>query len=182
MKKHQKFAAMQIAAFSTKLGWMAVMWSESAVSRLVFGYSTEKLACLACGDAPTRGRELTLAQRALAERLRLVAKGVRQDFADIQVDLTHLSTFQRRVLSRCRSISWGCTKTYGELAAECGSPGAARAVGGAMARNPIPLIIPCHRIVAANGGIGGFSAPQGTSMKKQLLAMERCSSEREVGK
>lgn len=81
--------------------------------------------------------------------------------------------FQRKVWSAAREIPPGETWTYGELAAHAGHPGAARAVGGCMAKNPTPLLVPCHRVVAASGGLGGFSCPCGPDMKKRLLELER---------
>lgn len=91
----------------------------------------------------------------------------------VKVDLSSLTAFQRQVLDRCVRIGYGRTKTYGQLAREVGRPNAARAVGGAMARNPVPLVIPCHRVVAGDGSLGGFSAEQGVSLKQRLLEMER---------
>jgi methylated-DNA-[protein]-cysteine S-methyltransferase len=86
-----------------------------------------------------------------------------------------LSDFQRAVVGHCRRIPPGQTLTYGQLAARVGRPRAARAVGRVMATNRFPLIVPCHRVVAAGGVLGGFSAPQGLAMKKRLLAAEAAS-------
>ena len=94
------------------------------------------------------------------------------DFSDVPLALDHLTPFGRRVVAACRRIPWGQTRSYGELAAECGSPGAARAVGSVMAKNRYPLIVPCHRVLAAGGELGGYSAPDGLKMKRRLLAME----------
>ena len=77
-----------------------------------------------------------------------------------------------RVIAACRRIPWGETRSYGDLATECGSPGAARAVGSVMAKNRYPLIVPCHRVLAAGGDIGGYSAADGLVMKRRLLAAE----------
>jgi methylated-DNA-[protein]-cysteine S-methyltransferase len=98
--------------------------------------------------------------------------GTTDDFNDVPISLEHLSIFQRRVVAACRAIPCGATRSYGQLAATAGSPGAARAVGQVMATNRYPLLVPCHRVVAAGGGLGGFSAPQGVSLKKQLLEFE----------
>jgi methylated-DNA-[protein]-cysteine S-methyltransferase len=83
------------------------------------------------------------------------------------------------VLEEARRIPAGETVTYGELAARAGSPGAAREVGQAMARNRFPIIVPCHRVLAANGGFGGFSAPGGLESKARLLTIERAAVGRE---
>lgn len=88
------------------------------------------------------------------------------------VDLGSCTEFQRRVLRACARIEYGQTVTYGELARRVGCPAGARAVGGALARNPVPVVIPCHRVVAGDGTLGGFSAEQGVKLKRLLLDLE----------
>lgn len=88
------------------------------------------------------------------------------------LDLTSCTEFQRRVLRACSRINYGQKITYGELARRVGCPAGARAVGGVMARNPVPLVIPCHRVVGCNGSLGGFSAEHGVSLKRFLLDLE----------
>ncbi|HOB73164.1 MAG TPA: methylated-DNA--[protein]-cysteine S-methyltransferase [Phycisphaerae bacterium] len=90
----------------------------------------------------------------------------------VTLDLTSCTEFQRRVLRACSRIEYGQTITYGGLARRVGCPTGARAVGGVMARNPVPLVIPCHRVVGCNGSLGGFSAEHGVSLKKFLLNLE----------
>lgn len=97
--------------------------------------------------------------------------GQRVEF-DVSLDLTGLTDFRRKVLSACAKIPYGATITYGELADRVGSPGAARAVGGVMANNPVPLIVPCHRVLAASGKMGGFSAQGGVAVKARMLRLE----------
>jgi methylated-DNA-[protein]-cysteine S-methyltransferase len=99
-------------------------------------------------------------------------KGEQQQFEIIPVDLDSMSEFRRRVLDLIRSIPFGVVKSYAGVARMVGSPGAARAVGGALASNSVPIIIPCHRVIAANGRLTGFTAPGGLEMKKYLLQME----------
>ena len=99
-------------------------------------------------------------------------KGVPQNFATLSVDLDELTLFRSEILQHIRSIPFGKVMSYGEVAAMVGLSGAARAIGGAMASNPVPIIIPCHRIVGANGKLTGFSAPGGIKLKKYLLQME----------
>jgi O-6-methylguanine DNA methyltransferase len=88
----------------------------------------------------------------------------------VPVDLSGVPAFQRRVLQALRRVPYGRTITYGQLAARAGRPRAARAVGQAMAHNPVPLIVPCHRVVASGGGLGGFGG--GLALKRRLLALE----------
>jgi len=93
----------------------------------------------------------------------------------VELDLDGLPDFRRRVLEACRRIPFGRTCSYADLARTVGSPGATRAVGSAMANNPIPLIIPCHRVLRSDGTIGGFSSPRGTSQKLKMLLLENPS-------
>ena len=98
--------------------------------------------------------------------------GAVDSFLDVPLDLNHFTPFRRRVYEACRRIPYGRTMTYAELAKKAGSPRAFRAVGSTMACNRLPLIVPCHRVVASGGKIGGFSAPDGISMKERLLLKE----------
>ncbi len=100
-------------------------------------------------------------------------EGACVDFGQVGVVLDGFSRFGRQVLGTCRDVRYGGTISYGELAERIGRAGAARAVGGALARNPLPLIIPCHRVTCANGKIGGFSAAGGARVKKKMLDFER---------
>ena len=94
------------------------------------------------------------------------------DFSTVVVDLDDRPPFRRRVLGTLRRIPYGHTTTYGELARRAGSPRGARAVGGAVAANPLPLVVPCHRVLAANRKLGGFSAAGGVALKRRMLALE----------
>ncbi len=107
----------------------------------------------------------------LQRHIRLFLSGRPVHF-DVPVDLSSLTEFQRRVLRACARIDYGQTISYGQLAKRVGCPAGARAVGGALARNPLPLVIPCHRVVSGNGSLGGFSAEQGVKLKRRLLDLE----------
>ena len=99
--------------------------------------------------------------------------GEKMDFSDVSVDIGTQQPFFAQVYETVRRLGWGQTTTYGAVARELGAaPEAARAVGQAMASNPIPLIIPCHRVLAAGGKVGGFSAPGGSTSKLRMLAIE----------
>ena len=93
--------------------------------------------------------------------------------SDIPVELDGLGEFSREVLTTCREIEFGQRITYAGLAKKTGRPAASRAVGNAMAKNPLPLIIPCHRVLRSDGKLGGFSAAGGISLKKKLLELEQ---------
>jgi methylated-DNA-[protein]-cysteine S-methyltransferase len=109
----------------------------------------------------------------LQEQITAYFEGAYVDFDnDIPILLEGMSPFARSVLAVCRSVSYGRTISYGQLAAKAGCPKAARAIGGVMAKNPMPLIIPCHRVIRKDGKIGGFSTTGGISLKERLLEME----------
>ena len=97
----------------------------------------------------------------------------------MELDLSSATPFQRAVWKKVREIPWGGTRSYGRVARDLGRPGAARAVGGALRRNPIPLLIPCHRVIRADGSAGGFSA--GREWKEFLIKFEGENRERGAG-
>lgn len=112
--------------------------------------------------------------RVIAEALRQLDDyfhGRRRSF-DLPLALDHLPPFTARVLRTLAQLPFGATTTYGELAAAAGSPGAARAVGRAMATNPFPVVIPCHRVLGAGGRLGGYSGGEGVATKEWLLRFE----------
>lgn len=96
----------------------------------------------------------------------------REDLASIPVDLSGLAPFQRQVLEALRGVRAGTTVTYGGLARLVGNPAASRAVGAAMARNPIPIVVPCHRVVGSNGQVTSYSGEGGWDTKRRLLQIE----------
>ncbi|CAO5159146.1 methylated-DNA--(protein)-cysteine S-methyltransferase [Frankia sp. AiPs1] len=106
------------------------------------------------------------------ERMAGLLGGVPDDLADVRVDLSGVPDFHRRVYEVTRAIPPGTTLTYGEVAARVGMPGAAQAVGQALGRNPVPIVVPCHRVVAAGGAMHGFSAPGGIETKRRMLTIE----------
>ena len=111
----------------------------------------------------------------VAEAARLLKRhlaGEAQDLSALPLDLSVLAPFQRAVYEKIRSLPPGRTTTYGEIAALLGKPGASRAVGQALGRNPFLVVVPCHRVLAAGGAPGGFSAPGGVVAKQRLLALE----------
>ena len=98
--------------------------------------------------------------------------GVRESFDSIALDTVGVSPFNAAVYAALRAVAWGQLTTYGALAGLAGAPGAARAVGAAMASNPWPIVVPCHRVLAASNKIGGFSAYGGADTKRDLLTLE----------
>lgn len=157
----------------TDLGWVAIWGAGRVLQGVVFGQRTAS-AAKAAAERKVAGR---LAQKhwhpELVDRLVAYAAGVPDDFANIEIDLSHLTEFSARVVRQCRRIRYGQTSSYGRLAAAAGSPGAARAVGTVMSGNRYPLVVPCHRVLNANGSLGNYSGPEGTRMKCRLLEMEQ---------
>lgn len=109
---------------------------------------------------------------AAAARIAALLGGERDDLRDIGLDMSGVPSFERRVYECVRAIAPGETLTYGEVAARLGEPGAARAVGQALGRNPFAPIVPCHRVLAADGRSGGFSARGGVATKLRMLQIE----------
>lgn len=154
------------ARFETTLGTCGIAWSALGVIRVHLP-----------GDPPIEGLPDLPAVpppfvAAAVSGIRRLLAGEPVDLSAIAVDLAGQPPFTRRVLQATRAIPPGRIETYGALAALVGRPGAARAVGQAMARNPVPLLVPCHRVVGAWGCMVGFSAPGGTATKQRLLALE----------
>jgi methylated-DNA-[protein]-cysteine S-methyltransferase len=162
------------ALFPTAIGACALVWRGDALIGAALPEATE---------AATRAR---IARRfpaaeeappppAVAEAMALVSRllaGEAVDLSAIPIDLSAADAFEQRVYAVARAIPRGEVRTYGEIAAAIGAPGAARAVGTALGRNPIPIIVPCHRVLAAAGRSGGFSAPGGTATKFRMLTIE----------
>jgi methylated-DNA-[protein]-cysteine S-methyltransferase len=167
-------AAVAYTLFRTPIGHCALVWNRSGLLAVQLpeasaAATAQRVRARFAGAArrlppkPVRG-----ARRAI---LRLLQDGT-DELAAISLDLSRCSPFFRRVYELTRAIPAGQTVSYGELAARAGEPRAARAVGQAMARNPFPLIVPCHRVTAAHGGAGGFSAYGGVGTKHRLLRIE----------
>ncbi|MEX1040057.1 MAG: MGMT family protein [Pirellulaceae bacterium] len=163
-----------VTAFNTDLGWIGLRFQGDRVGRLVFGHDQmgETISRLDAAEDLLDEPQLSAEQRRVVELLRAYAAGKGADLSQIEIDPGPATPFQRLVWQACREIPPGETLSYGQLAQVVGSPGAARAVGSCMAKNRIPLIIPCHRVIGSSGKLHGFSAPQGLTMKQRLLQLE----------
>jgi methylated-DNA-[protein]-cysteine S-methyltransferase len=152
-----------------------VMRGETAL-RLSFAHRSAKAATAALnatGSDESPVEVIEAEEHWLARRLAAYATGAEDKFNDVAIDLgPRVTTFVQRVTDRCRRIGWGKTSSYGQLAAAVGMPRAARAVGGVMARNPLAIIVPCHRVLASGGRLGGYSMGTGLPIKRRLLALE----------
>ena len=160
--------------FETAFGTCVIAWNGRGVTRLFLPGPDAARARPSPGFADeTRGSEEIpeSIQRSIVA-LQDYFAGRAIEFTDVAVDLSATSPFHRRAYDAARALAWGQRTSYGDLARHLGSPGAARAVGQAMARNRVPIIIPCHRVLAGGGRIGGFSAPGGAVTKQRLLELE----------
>ncbi len=167
-------ARIAYAVFDTALGACGVAWSETGLLRLQLPERDHN----ATRARLTRGLATAVAAAPPSQIASVVvdmiryAQGHRVDFSNLPLDLDGVPAFHHTVYDACRKIDWGKTLTYGALAAQVDAPGAARAVGQAMARNPLPIVIPCHRVLARGQRMGGFSAYGGAITKERLLALE----------
>lgn len=161
--------------FDTSAGFAAIGWSSSGVSSFRLPTATRQEVERAL---LRRLPDSTLAEpsgpvRIIVDAARRYFGGERVDFSSARIDFGKQEPFFMRVYDFVRKLDWGETTTYGAVAKALDEgPEAARAVGEAMARNPVPLIIPCHRVMAAGGKIGGFSAPGGSASKAHMLELE----------
>lgn len=167
--------------FRTRFGWMALLTDASKVEHLKFGFRSEFAArrhletfsdgLLSLSNGHGSGQADDWPE-VLACRLQAYSEGAIEDFRNVSISLDGFTDFQRRVIRECKKIRFGETATYGEIARRVRSPGAARAVGSVMAKNCVPIIVPCHRVLASGGKLGGYSAIGGLTTKRQLLNLE----------
>jgi methylated-DNA-[protein]-cysteine S-methyltransferase len=172
------------ASFETEIGRCAIGWSTRGVVAVALPGARPDAAL---AKLRRRWPDATEAPpppalRAILDDLCALLRGEPRDLSAAPLDLRGVAPFARRVYAAARTIPRGETARYGELAARLGARGEARAVGEALARNPFPLLVPCHRVVGAGGRLGGFSAPGGAATKRRLLALEgaRAGAQREL--
>jgi methylated-DNA-[protein]-cysteine S-methyltransferase len=161
--------------FETASGFCGIAWNSVGITSLQLPTKSAEAAERFLRRREPRA-ERGAATPAVAEAVAAVKRyfeGEETDFSGFQLDLGEQAAFSKQIYAAARRVGWGHTTTYGALTKELGAgPEAARDVGQAMARNPVPLIIPCHRVLAAGGKIGGFSAPGGRTAKIRMLALE----------
>jgi O-6-methylguanine DNA methyltransferase len=165
----ERFDEMNLAILETRLGWIGVAFSERGLAGLQLPRATraQTLAHLQ-RDFP-QAALVDAAPSEIARELREYAEGRRREF-DLRLDWSAVKPFQRDVLRVTDSIRFGETRTYAWVAREIGKPRAARAVGRALATNPIPIVLPCHRVLGSDGGLHGYGG--GLPLKRKLLELE----------
>jgi methylated-DNA-[protein]-cysteine S-methyltransferase len=162
--------------FDTAIGACGIAWSERGLVAVQLperdSAATERRLAAKSGSSGAAEPPPAIADVAAGIARYLAGEWV--DFSRVPVDLDQVDDFRRALYGALRDVSFGCTTTYGALAKRLGldGPEAAREVGASMGQNPVPVVIPCHRVLAAGGKLGGFSAYGGTMTKQKLLALE----------
>ena len=167
---------MRYALIDTALGTFGIAWTDLGVARVALpGRDRARTEVWISRDPAEPGfPDGKLA--ALPERIRRYAEGEKIDFGDVPLDLAGTPDFNRQAYTQLLKVGYGETTTYGAIARTLGDVAMSRAVGQAMGANPIPLIIPCHRVLGADGTTGGFSSPGGVTAKMRMLALEHAAS------
>jgi methylated-DNA-[protein]-cysteine S-methyltransferase len=162
------------ALFDTSIGRCGVAWGDGGIVGLQLPEGTvpETRARLAARFPTARKATPPGEVKAAIDAIVSLLHGEPRDLCDVRLDFAGLPPFDRRVYELARAVRPGFTVSYGELAEQLGMPGSARAVGQALGRNPFPIVVPCHRVLAAHGRIGGFSGAGGTSTKLRMLTIE----------
>jgi methylated-DNA-[protein]-cysteine S-methyltransferase len=170
--------SLGFALFDTPIGRCGIAWSSHGLTGLYLPESKESALRARLMRSFPQAREVAMppeVERA-ADQIAGLLRGEGGDLTAIALDMSSVPPFHRRVFEAARGLTLGATISYGELAAHLGQPGAARAVGQALGKNPFAIIVPCHRVLAARGKVGGFSASGGVVTKLRLLAIERDST------
>ena len=170
------------ALFDTTLGRCGIAWSDRGVTGVQLPEASDDATIARLRRRHPRARESAPSADALRaiDGMTALLRGERVRLDDVALDMDDVSEFHRRVFELARTIRAGETSTYGALAAKLGDPGSARAVGEALGRNPFPIVVPCHRVLAASGKLGGFSAHGGATTKRRMLIIEGALLELEL--
>ena len=166
--------AQAFALFNTAIGWCGIAWNHRGIAGVQLPETNEQQTrARMLQRFPAAGEAVPPPEiRHALGRIVALLDGEPSDLSAVTLDLDGVPPFHRRVYEVARGIPPGATLSYGEIAARLGTPGAARAVGQALGQNPFPIVVPCHRVLAAGGKIGGFSAHGGVATKLRMLTSE----------
>jgi len=164
--------SLKYVIFRTRWGYFGLLGTEKGLVRASLPIADSQRVKQLLLSGIVRAESDTRFFAELGEKVKAYFEGSYVDFADTRVVLDGLSEFSSKVLTACRKIQYGRTISYGRLAKLAGRPGAGQAVGNVLSRNPVPLIIPCHRIIRSDGKLGGFSATGGIRLKQKMLELE----------
>jgi methylated-DNA-[protein]-cysteine S-methyltransferase len=164
----------QFALFDTAIGCCGIVWGERGIAGVQIPEESEQRTRSRVLRRFPEAREAAPPPpiRTVIGDIVALLRGEPKDLRGVAIDMTRVPDFNRRVYEIARRIGPGETRSYGEIAAELGDRALARDVGQALGQNPFPIIVPCHRVLAAGGKMGGFSAPGGASTKLRLLSIE----------
>jgi methylated-DNA-[protein]-cysteine S-methyltransferase len=167
-------AALGFTLFETAIGRCGIAWGERGIVgvQLPEGRALATRTRVIERFPDARETDPPLAIRRARDAIVALLRGEAKDLSTVTLDMQHVPAFHQQVYAVARSIPHGETLSYGEIAARLGTPGAARAVGQAMRRNPFAIVVPCHRVLAAGGKVGGFTADGGAATKLRMLAIE----------
>ena len=168
-------AASGFCVFATAIGWCGIAWNRAGLAgvQLPAGDEAATRACM-CTRFPSAPEQPAPPNvQAVIARVQALLRGEPDALLDVAIDMSGVQPFHQRVYEVTRAIPPGRTLTYGEVAARLGEPGAARAVGQALGQNPFAPVVPCHRVLAARSGAGGFSAAGGVATKLRMLQIEK---------
>ena len=159
--------------FKTRWGWFGLAGTEKQLWKSILPLPSRKNVKERILRYFPDAAENKNLHKKVQQKVITYFQGEKIDFDDLPLCLDNFSYFNRLVLSGCRKVRFGRTMTYSQLAERIDCPAAARAVGNALAKNPIPLVIPCHRIIRSNGSAGEFSASGGSELKQKLIKHEK---------
>ncbi len=164
---------LNYVTFSSDAGWIGILGSAKGLLATTLPQQSSEKARQLLGDSADRAASSPSLFDDLMERLRIYFGGHKAAFPD-ELDLSSATPFQRQVWEIARLIPYGETRSYSWVAEQIGKPGAVRAVGQALGRNPLLIIIPCHRVLTSQGKLGGYR--EGVEMKRRLLFLEAAVS------
>ena len=167
-----------LALFDSAIGRCGIAWSDRGIAAVQLPEAHDHLTRARLLERCKDARDATPPPhiRQAIDRIVSLLDGANTDLSDLVLDLAGVPPFHRRVYEAARTIPPGSTVTYGDIAVRLGAPGSARAVGQALGRNPFPIIVPCHRVLASGGRNGGFSAHGGVATKLRMLGIERAQA------
>jgi len=161
-----------VTIFETCLGWMAVVWSQFGLRKVILPHDSKSSVLMEISRAGYRAKEGgNFESQEVARNIMDYLSGKEVEF-HCRLDFQEASDFQQRVWSLVRDIPWGEVRSYSWVAAMLGLPDSVKAVGQALARNPFPIVVPCHRVIRKDGNLGGYSG--GVELKGRLLRLENC--------
>ena len=174
--KKSNLSPVCYSVFKTAIGWCGLLRSKKGIIiRLFIGYKERDQLLKQILHEFGSGLERTPATGEIMDKIKRYCSGEKIVFEKNDLNWSLLTPFQQKVFKAAMRIPYGAVETYASLARKAGCPNSSRAVGNALARNPLPLFIPCHRIVRGDGKLGGFSAGGGIALKRKLLELEEVS-------